>query len=341
MAVGRNESCPCGSGRKYKKCCLGAEGGKVHPAHRMDELLVQEMFAWARRAMPADALQRVVDAEDHLVPLLAQLTLYNRPVGGRSIARAFLAERGRYLDQAGRAWIQAQQATALSLWRVDGVRPDEGLELVDVFTGERRFVHDVGASRSAELTRTLLGRVLDWEGDTLLVGCHPQPLPLFDAMHVEQDLRHSLGLEGTVHPAQLRDTFAVWKMVEVWEEAAHRLPFREVPFHNTDDEPIELNIDTYSLRDRTEAVRRLAAAPPDDHLVDTPSEAVVLVQRRGTTMAHLFVEAQRLKLATNSRARRDRYRAWLDAVLDDGATHDSHEVVDYRQARAQASATGA
>ena len=24
--VGRNEPCPCGSGRKYKKCCLGGEG---------------------------------------------------------------------------------------------------------------------------------------------------------------------------------------------------------------------------------------------------------------------------------------------------------------------------
>jgi uncharacterized protein YecA (UPF0149 family) len=23
--VGRNDPCPCGSGKKYKKCCLGAE----------------------------------------------------------------------------------------------------------------------------------------------------------------------------------------------------------------------------------------------------------------------------------------------------------------------------
>jgi len=27
--VGRNDPCPCGSGKKHKKCCLGAE-----PAHR-------------------------------------------------------------------------------------------------------------------------------------------------------------------------------------------------------------------------------------------------------------------------------------------------------------------
>jgi methionyl aminopeptidase len=27
--VGRNEPCPCGSGRKYKKCCLGQDAGRV------------------------------------------------------------------------------------------------------------------------------------------------------------------------------------------------------------------------------------------------------------------------------------------------------------------------
>lgn len=25
MKIGRNEPCPCGSGKKYKQCCLGSE----------------------------------------------------------------------------------------------------------------------------------------------------------------------------------------------------------------------------------------------------------------------------------------------------------------------------
>ncbi len=28
--IGRNEPCPCGSGKKYKKCCGAADGGRVH-----------------------------------------------------------------------------------------------------------------------------------------------------------------------------------------------------------------------------------------------------------------------------------------------------------------------
>ena len=27
--VGRNESCPCGSGKKYKKCCLGKKEEEI------------------------------------------------------------------------------------------------------------------------------------------------------------------------------------------------------------------------------------------------------------------------------------------------------------------------
>lgn len=29
--VGRNQPCPCGSGKKYKKCCLGEVQGPAHP----------------------------------------------------------------------------------------------------------------------------------------------------------------------------------------------------------------------------------------------------------------------------------------------------------------------
>jgi tetratricopeptide (TPR) repeat protein len=32
--VGRNAPCPCGSGRKYKKCCLLSQGGKTQAAER-------------------------------------------------------------------------------------------------------------------------------------------------------------------------------------------------------------------------------------------------------------------------------------------------------------------
>ena len=31
MKIGRNELCPCGSGKKYKKCCMLSQSGAIQP----------------------------------------------------------------------------------------------------------------------------------------------------------------------------------------------------------------------------------------------------------------------------------------------------------------------
>ncbi len=35
--IGRNDPCPCGSGKKYKRCCGGRQGTDVRPERRKDE----------------------------------------------------------------------------------------------------------------------------------------------------------------------------------------------------------------------------------------------------------------------------------------------------------------
>ena len=32
MKFGRNDSCPCGSGKKYKKCCIGKSESEIKEA---------------------------------------------------------------------------------------------------------------------------------------------------------------------------------------------------------------------------------------------------------------------------------------------------------------------
>jgi len=45
MNVGRNSPCPCGSGKKYKKCCLLREELDAQAQATMDEKEWQEWFA--------------------------------------------------------------------------------------------------------------------------------------------------------------------------------------------------------------------------------------------------------------------------------------------------------
>ncbi len=54
--VGRNEACPCGSGRKYKKCCLGREAEREAFAKTLDAgalPLLREVAHYAERVAVA------------------------------------------------------------------------------------------------------------------------------------------------------------------------------------------------------------------------------------------------------------------------------------------------
>ena len=49
--IGRNEPCPCGSGQKYKKCCLDQDD--LCESRRRDEVqAVQTALAWLKQTHP-------------------------------------------------------------------------------------------------------------------------------------------------------------------------------------------------------------------------------------------------------------------------------------------------
>lgn len=54
MKVGRNEPCPCGSGKKYKRCCQG-KVSSLEVERRKLKVIRREMAAAERRARIATA----------------------------------------------------------------------------------------------------------------------------------------------------------------------------------------------------------------------------------------------------------------------------------------------
>ena len=114
MKVGRNDPCPCGSGRKYKSCHQAADtavvaatpaSGEVSPSHRMDERLVDELMIWAMKRFrdeTADALLRLDADPEITMQLGAPLLAYGLPIGGRRVVDWYLEEQG-WVAEAGRA----------------------------------------------------------------------------------------------------------------------------------------------------------------------------------------------------------------------------------------------
>jgi hypothetical protein len=88
--TGRNQPCPCGSGEKYKKCCLGIQ---THPLPVRAKLLYGLLTAYAVRPANRDASELLVErSTTHAESALLDLALFNCGVAG-----TFIEERGSWL----------------------------------------------------------------------------------------------------------------------------------------------------------------------------------------------------------------------------------------------------
>ena len=157
MTVGRNEPCPCGSGKKYKRCCLPAKEQSSRPPgqewHDLDGQLDNDRGQWAKRrfseAWMTCADQYPIDFEDRSehIPLFAAWATCERKIEGRPVASWYLEERGRHLMAHERDWLAAQLRSWLSVWEVLEVEPGKSLRLKDLLTAEERMVSEVSGSK--------------------------------------------------------------------------------------------------------------------------------------------------------------------------------------------------
>jgi len=155
--IARNASCPCGSGRKYKRCC-GAARTEIDPRalSRGDMAVGDRIQQWAYANHPDEmnaALDELVGDPSALVfgdtdiQLIASWQLNDRelPGGGTPAQRyARLAE----LTEPERAIAHRIASAHLALLRVRSTDPGRAIEIEDVTRGcarSRVVSHDVSS----------------------------------------------------------------------------------------------------------------------------------------------------------------------------------------------------
>ncbi len=175
--VGRNDPCPCGSGRKYKQCCLPKDQAtqvRSLGLRRDDEML------WARLAAYAHRPAHVVDLRSafarfwngdydlqaaqalgrrELEPFLEWYAYDYRTTKERQrLVDLFAAEEGPRLTENQRAVLAERQAAYLSLYGVEGINAEGRLEAGDLLVGGLYQIEDPGLARLAMPGDLLLGR---------------------------------------------------------------------------------------------------------------------------------------------------------------------------------------
>jgi len=349
--VGRNAPCPCGSGKKYKKCCRGKEeearGDSRAPVYvqGVDERLVSEMFRFASRRFGEALLRAEQDFRDpeQAVQLLIPWSVYHFVVEGKPVVQWFMEERKRRLSDTESEWLEAQQVSWLSVWEVTGVDPNHGrLSLKDLLSDEQRDVREVNASRMLARRDVVLGRVVDHDGMSVLCGVYPRVLPPMEAAEVVRRVRGRLRRKRAVPVERLREEKIGRYMIRCWEEALEELLVRRsVPpkFQNTDGDELLLTIDHFAFdpASQLEVEARLAALdgvePPDPD----DSARIYTLSRPGTPksvgvdttiIGTVRLSKGRLRLETNSIRRADRLRAQVEEACGELIRHRTREHSD-------------
>ena len=206
METGRNAPCPCGSGKKYKNCCLKTlkpdpdrEWRNLGEAYgRLDERLrgfaeralgragmeasYGEFLLWPDEAPDAEFLERQGQ-------LFCSWSIFNwfyepgdvdgtlRLPPGMTPADFFLEKEKGRLSDTEKALIAAISYAPFSFHEVIRCEPGRGFLLKDVLTAEEIDVLERSASKEAREGDILFGRVATVGDISMLFGCSPYAFP--------------------------------------------------------------------------------------------------------------------------------------------------------------------
>ena len=346
--TGRNDPCPCGSGKKYKRCCWLVEN--IEPAtdiRVVDEAVTGRLLAWVHREHGDRVramepwLPEALWTDDEAATLAAMLLAYETyATSGWPICLELPESLLRAWSPRERRWLDEQRASWFSVWDVLEVRRDEGLFLRDVLTGEERFVREGRATHYVHDREMLLARVVRLDATWTLAATHPYHLLPAAGEAVAAEARRMLKLgRGKVDPTRLRGE-AAFRLAALWDEEV-RAGLNAPPptLQNTDGQPLVLTEDVYEFdpaqRDALlECLRRL----PDLEEEDAPGPATSIQAftvwasaegvLEGTRIAGVAVDEGTLVVDANSTHRADAMRLRVEEGLGGLARFVSREETD-------------
>lgn len=275
MTVGRNEPCPCGSGRKYKHCCLAAteltdarwlawrraEGVldriEAFAAETWGGPLIEEALAtfWAGSPPPQseqDALRWGQLFRPwfsfHFIP---EPRRSRRDKTGRwptdALAREFVRYPDSHVSPIEQRFIEAACDAPFSFMAVQAVEPGRSIDLQDILTGESHHVLERTGSADLEPGLVLLTRVVA-DGDiAVMSGLGPYPLVPAERGHIIDFREEFLGGGGSLDHARLRAVTLpiLWLYQRLVDAALNPAPPRLV---NTDGDPLAPTTLVFELR---------------------------------------------------------------------------------------------
>lgn len=350
MAIDRNAPCRCGSGRKYKRCCLAADEASTeaprNPRGIANEELVLDVLRFAKRELgftsPDDFVRDLAPdlVDDHSFPFWFEMLLFNAPSRENSIAGHYQRLHRRVLHPA---LLESRLNGWVTVIEVIEATPGKSILVDDLLVGARHQLQDISLSRSCRPRDSLLALLEEQDGVTYLSQVHPFVLPPLEAEAALKVLRKHLGLTDSPHVmrADLQPFATMAKFAVHWSLAARAMQTRPEPkLQNTDGDPLLPTVDHFEGTEEQRATVRERLAGMDWAVgsSEEPEGSVIDLARPGnpmhaswqnTVVARIVITPTgRVRVETNSIPRADLIRAQVETACAGMLRHRVREHSD-------------
>jgi hypothetical protein len=204
--AGRNDLCPCGSGKKYKRCCLNAQSSQIvsddSPWQKQriaSDSLTNDMLKFARRRFDdffdeawmdfnqwplPGPFEKMADESQIFFPYFLfdwdpeqpDLRRGRRPKPG-IVAQEYILERGHRLSDLERLILELSIAQPVSFYEVLRFDPGHGMLLRDILIGGETEVEEHKGSECVRIGSILYGQLCPLPGVIALSRMAPIAIP--------------------------------------------------------------------------------------------------------------------------------------------------------------------
>lgn len=268
--VGRNDPCPCGSGKKFKKCCgketteavveEGKDGGVGRAIEWLTSRHGKAVKAAVRNMLNDDldnaeqaALQKIDDEDWQGVQINAMEWLLAEgsiAVKGaqRNVAELLLAPGGPAFAPGQRRWIEQLRRKPLRLYDITEVLPGVGMRLCDALDTEAAplMVQERSGSAHARIGNLIGVRIMEVDGHLEISGAAYPFSRLMNAA-VLAELRAAVD-ESAAHGEHLQQVLSEIIRRNWIAQYARPMPMPTVIDSHSGD-PMLLITDHYHVRD--------------------------------------------------------------------------------------------
>lgn len=346
MNIGRNDPCPCGSGKKYKKCCLSSghrdrsESLMQHQIRYAEAQLIQQLQAWLLQEglwyLIEDAVEDFVslmssEPDETQLKSLWENTLWHHlffdwqpSLEWDDFEYASLSEK--FADQFiipgfEKNLLNKLLNEPLTFLQVEDVIEGKGLYVHDLLLGRKFFVYEKRASISSVKGNIIFAKVITFNGTSVMMETYPYFLPGRFATDI-MEFRDAISSFNRLGAYKLRVlTFSVIEAFWIIFDEAYRPPV----IQNQDSDFIEPNELIYQTKLPLKPLleKLLPLTPYSD--MDEFLQVAATIDEKGNVMevrfpridaediviAEFFLTTNEIRIFTNSAKRAGRVKSSL------------------------------